>query len=107
MSGKVHRALYVQIPSFKCKEGCTECCGPVPFSNWEKAQVKIEPGKEGRPCPYLSNTGCTIYENRPFMCRLYGTVKEMACPHGCRPTKMLNPIEARQMLAKYRKMNEQ
>ncbi|MBQ4133278.1 MAG: hypothetical protein IJD04_06050 [Desulfovibrionaceae bacterium] len=106
MSAKVHKALYAQIPSFRCKEGCTECCGPVPFSSWEKAQVKIEPGKLGRRCPYLGESGCLIYENRPLMCRLYGTVPEMKCPHKCRPEKMLSSQEGRRILAKYRKMAE-
>lgn len=51
MSAKVHKALYAMIPSFKCKEGCTECCGPVPFSDWERAQVKIEPASRGARAP--------------------------------------------------------
>ncbi len=27
--------------------------------------------KEGRPCPFLSPIGCTVYEDRPFSCRAY------------------------------------
>ena len=107
MSAKVHKALDARIPSFKCKEGCTECCGPVPFSAWEQAQVKVEPGRLGRPCPYLGETGCLIYENRPLMCRLYGTVPEMKCPYKCRPEKMLSSVEGRRILTKYKKMAEQ
>ena len=26
---------------------------------------------EGRPCPFLSGTGCTVYEDRPYSCRAY------------------------------------
>jgi Fe-S-cluster containining protein len=27
--------------------------------------------RKGRPCPFLSEKGCTVYENRPFSCRAY------------------------------------
>ena len=34
-------------------------------------------------CPYLdTNKRCTIYEVRPAICRLYGVVQAMQCPHG-------------------------
>ena len=26
---------------------------------------------EGHPCPFLTETGCTVYENRPYSCRAY------------------------------------
>ncbi len=106
MSAKVHKALYASIPSFKCKEGCTDCCGPIPFSQWERKRIKIEPGKSGKPCPYLGEGGCLIYEQRPFICRLFGTVPEMPCPHGCKPEKMLSSLEGKKLLHKYKKMVE-
>ncbi|MBW2623465.1 MAG: YkgJ family cysteine cluster protein [Deltaproteobacteria bacterium] len=28
-------------------------------------------GKEGRPCPFVSPNGCTIYKDRPGACRIY------------------------------------
>jgi Fe-S-cluster containining protein len=27
--------------------------------------------REGRPCPFLSAKGCTVYEDRPYSCRAY------------------------------------
>jgi Fe-S-cluster containining protein len=27
--------------------------------------------KEGRPCPFLAQAGCSLYEDRPFSCRCY------------------------------------
>src|SRR5258708_28093736 len=30
------RELYAQIPTFKCIEGCTDCCGPVAASREER-----------------------------------------------------------------------
>jgi Fe-S-cluster containining protein len=36
-------------------------------------------------CPYVvGGGGCAIYEDRPFLCRLYGNTPELACPHGPR-----------------------
>jgi hypothetical protein len=28
---------------------------------------------------------CRVYEIRPMICRLWGLVKGMPCPYGCRP----------------------
>ena len=108
MSAKAHRALYDQIPSFTCKPGCAECCGPVPFSAWEISQMP-EPRlfSTGRGCPHSTPQGCAIYEQRPLMCRLYGTVPEMRCPHGCGPQKALSSAEGHKILKKYKKLAEQ
>jgi hypothetical protein len=27
--------------------------------------------REGRPCPFLTPEGCTVYEDRPYSCRAY------------------------------------
>jgi Fe-S-cluster containining protein len=27
--------------------------------------------EEGKPCPFLGEDGCTVYENRPWACRMY------------------------------------
>ena len=27
--------------------------------------------REGRPCPFLTEEGCTVYEDRPYSCRAY------------------------------------
>ncbi len=108
MSAKAHRALYAQIPTFACKPGCSDCCGPVPFSAWEVSQMP-EPKRfsTGQGCPHSTPQGCAIYEQRPLMCRLYGTVPEMRCPHGCAPDKPLSSAEGRKILKKYKKLAEQ
>jgi len=36
-------------------------------------------------CPALDEGRCTVYERRPSICRLWGVVESLACPHGCRP----------------------
>ena len=108
MSAKAHHALYAQIPAFACKPGCRDCCGPVPFSAWEVSQMP-EPKRfsTGQGCPHSTPQGCAIYEQRPLMCRLYGTVPEMRCPHGCAPDKPLSSAEGRKILKKYKKLAEQ
>lgn len=48
---------------------------------------------------YKQGIGCSVYEKRPIICQLYGTVdagwilekvKIFCCPYGCRPKKLLS-----------------
>lgn len=80
-----------------------DCCGPVPFPRdvWNKLRyqmihpaVRIEEFPAGHIIPW-SETGtcvflgtdhrCTVYENRPDICRRFGARKEreprLQCPH--------------------------
>jgi len=100
-----HEALYKQIPSFECKDGCTDCCGPVPFTKWEWNKVSDKRNAEGINCPY-AKSGCKIYEQRPLICRLYGTVKKMQCPHGCRPIVLLSEIQEQMIVKEYFELME-
>lgn len=80
--------------------GCGECCGPVPFpikfleDNKDKMQLfevkYIRSSKPGHYTP-LSSDGlcvfldretrlCQVYEHRPDVCRLYGTIPDLPCP---------------------------
>ena len=36
-------------------------------------------------CLFRGDDGCTIYEQRPFICRLYGCGPGLACAKGCSP----------------------
>ena len=78
------------IPKFTCKPGCHACCGPVPFSKeeWKRVKDKREPAK-ALGCAYLGKDGCEIYDERPMMCRLFGVVENLQCPHGGKPAKMM------------------
>ncbi|HEV2379781.1 MAG TPA: hypothetical protein VG206_08280 [Terriglobia bacterium] len=51
-------------------------------------------------CPYLVAGQFFIYGVRPLICRLWGLVKAMRCPHGCEPEQWLSDEEARAMLAR-------
>lgn len=106
--GMAHQQLYDKIPSFKCKPGCTDCCGPVPFSKWEWDRVSDK--RHATPehiktltCPYAVNGRCEIYEQRPLICRLFGAVDAplMTCPHGCGPVGKLTDEQAREMMRIY------
>lgn len=73
----------VHIKHLKCKNGCDLCCMdyrifPVEFyfilnrirkngknPEWEYAE-------NGHICVFLKNNSCTIYNNRPIICRTHG-----------------------------------
>lgn len=94
--------LYREIPTFDCISGCTDCCGPVPASATEiqKAPLLLDAIETAKrtgcfDCAYEKATGgCAIYDNRPFMCRLFGATRDprLECPHGRGPK---HPISAR------------
>lgn len=99
---------YERIPSFTCKEECNDCCGPVPFTTEEWAI--LTPEEQAKPlvstrCQFASKNGCTIYDRRPLLCRLYGTVAEpkMTCPHGCGPEKKLTAWQGQTIMRYYLK----
>jgi len=69
-----------------CKDGCAACCHMnVTISAIEAKQIQAVTGARsivlsssrthhpaefsGQPCPFLSNSRCSIYESRPFACR--------------------------------------
>ena len=118
--------LYRDLPKVPCKAGCTDCCGPVMWSAEEWARVEhdaalvgaqVEPWGDDQPgmvlasipgqmrCPFARNGACAVYERRPFICRLFGTVPaepRLCCPHGCRPKRAIKPIQAADMRERYR-----
>lgn len=49
------------------------------------ADVGFGTDDQGR-CTRLVAGRCASYEDRPMVCRLWGSVPEMPCPHGCKPT---------------------
>lgn len=130
--------LYADIPRVPCVKGCRDCCGVIPMASRREAD-QFEPGvvvdKVTKPngeragSRYLAPTlagsatcvrvgdnearhGCTIHDKRPFMCRLFGTVKasdvpynhpakHLICPHGRKPDKPLTPMQAMSLMHEY------
>ena len=101
-----HQELYNIIPDFECKKGCTDCCGPVPFTAWEWGRIKDKRKANGITCPYAVDGQCDIYEKRPLMCRLYGTVENLRCTEGFRPVGLLSKEQAHEILVEYQKLME-
>lgn len=97
--------IYAEIPAFTCKPGCTDCCGLVPFSRDEAARVP-EREQIGCHCVHADKDigRCTIYADRPFMCRLFGSAPaepRLKCPHGCGPDKPLSSAKAKELTRRY------
>ena len=40
-------------------------------------------------CPHLGASGCEVYDERPLICRLFGTTPSLLCPHGRHPEEMI------------------
>lgn len=118
MSESLQR-LYDKIPTFKCRPGCGDCCGLVPWSpdEWAKVADRLPADATTMPfgatmvipfrtgsvkCPFF-DAGCTVYEDRPFMCRLFGTARDarLTCPHGCQPKHILTMEKAYALKTRY------
>ncbi|MBH9303863.1 YkgJ family cysteine cluster protein [Pseudomonas aeruginosa] len=83
--------LRLQIPGFACKPGCHDCCGPVTASSEEMARLPVKSEAEHDAalaewnCVHLGPNGCEAYEERPLICRLFGTTPTLPCPAGRGP----------------------
>jgi uncharacterized protein len=132
------KKLYAQVPTFKCKPGCSDCCGPVvaskteredaPFlGSFKEADNLVEVLTRGGTkeelanapllanfmggclsCPYVVNDGgaCAIYDQRPFLCRIFGASEEpwLTCPHGYGPERKLTINQTRVLWDQYKKL---
>ena len=83
------------IPTFDCKDGCSDCCKAILVGKREWAAIVK---RVGRPlyikqdvitCPLLKDGRCSVYDIRPTVCRLFGAVEDLRCPRGCGPEKLL------------------
>jgi len=100
-TAKTIKYLRKRIPKFECKKSCTDCCGPIVFSKWEWDQVENKKTATSLDCPYASEAGCEIYEQRPILCRLFGTVPKMKCNHGRGHAKLLSAKKEKEIMRKY------
>lgn len=114
-------SIYARIPKVACQRKCQEACGPIPCEHLEYVRINGKPftGElfEGKPlmmnpvdatCPKLGRDGlCRVYEDRPAICRLFGTVYAMACEHGCIPERWLSDKEAHAILADVERLSKE
>src|SRR5258708_6196795 len=98
------KGIYNEIPAIKCKGLCVEACGPIGMTKVEWDILVDKTGK--RPavdnhgnCIYLKDGKCSVYENRPLICRLFGTVEDMKCGFDCE-VKFLTREKAHELLSK-------
>lgn len=83
-------AIYAAVPDVGCKGLCTECCGPLSMSAHEALRIAVKHGSMPMPdktltCDKLANGRCSIYADRPLVCRLFGAAEGLECPWGCKP----------------------
>jgi hypothetical protein len=105
---RVLQEIYASIPSAGCKGLCADQCTTVPVFAFELEQLEAATGRKlptisggdeiggmllgseiGAPCPLLVLGRCSAYDHRPLICRAYGSVDGLRCPHGCRPIELV------------------
>lgn len=91
-------AIYARLPRMQCRGLCgDEVCGPVPMALLEAERLRRTaheaPRTTPRMCVYLRDGRCRVYAVRPLICRVFGLVKRMSCPHGCVPDRWLSDYE--------------
>lgn len=103
--GRALKKIYKRVPDCHCKGLCVQACGPVPFSATERAKVEslaphgwidwenpvgtyipVSDENSDLICPFLQQGKCSIYDDRPLVCRMYGAAEKLQCEHGCKPT---------------------
>jgi Fe-S-cluster containining protein len=109
---RVLREIYASIPDAGCKGLCTDQCSTIPIFDFELERLEAVTGRKlptmsageeigglllgteiGTPCPMLVMGRCSVYDDRPLICRAFGSVDGLRCPHGCRPEKLLTNAE--------------
>lgn len=101
VDGDIKKIFEFQKEYLFCKEGCSHCCkrGDFPMSELEfkylmleyeklsqetkdKIQANIKEIKKGDTssyiCPFLVEDKCSVYNNRPLVCRAFGVLTEDA-----------------------------
>jgi Fe-S-cluster containining protein len=88
------------VPTFTCKEGCSDCCGIVPMTRLEWKRIQERTGitkqyDENGNCNLLKDGKCSVYDIRPAICRIFGASTEprLQCPHGCKSERLLTAKE--------------
>ncbi len=120
--------IYDKVPTFRCGQGCSECCGPVNWHPAEDRNIRRYLAKHGRTyqvrrldsmdvlayvqhgdasgiiCPYVKDHRCTIYLVRPLICRLQGVYPEkLPCPF-VKPERVLTKNEIEQLFEELDKL---
>lgn len=54
---------------------------------------------EDYTCPALVDGQCSVYDDRPLICRLWGVTEGLPCPYGCEPDSVVPDADAFGMLS--------
>lgn len=101
-------AIYAQLPAMHCRGKCQDSCGSIGVTASEQERIEERHGillpraaAFDDHCPALGQFGtCSVYADRPFVCRIWGLVESMACPWGCMPEGgWLDEAKGRELMA--------
>ena len=82
------QVIYAEIPIVACKKICSNFCTMIPVSPVEQRVIRERHGilvahDEHGVCRALKHGLCSVYEDRPLICRVFGAAEGILCPHGC------------------------
>lgn len=108
--------IYAQIPTIACTRRCFRTCGVIPMAESEAKRIArhrlpiVACGSGVHMfdapldvCPALRGRDCTIYQDRPLICRLYGVAEGLECRWGCKPERYLTREESHALLNETRR----
>lgn len=91
-------AIYAQVPDVGCKGLCSPACTWIALLEIERDRItrrhgitlqdmqvrQVAPGTVRCHAFDFQTNRCTIYFDRPLICRLWGASEDTPCPHGCK-----------------------
>lgn len=101
----------------------SDCCGPITGSREERRRLPLLAAYDQKvefmaemdfqgpdsclSCPYVTPSGCGVYDDRPLICRIYGVTEDprLQCPHGMGPAKKLSVAETDRIWKEYIKLD--
>lgn len=110
------RELYDQLPKVQCKGLCHDSCTSTDATELEREAIRergfelppgirhhkmlelIAVGQTPRCSMLTSLNTCRIYDVRPLICRIFGTIRTAACEHGCMSDGWLEQHEVTHIL---------
>lgn len=104
--------IYAALPTIQCKRLCQTACTLIALSqaeldNYESKGVSPPAFDQAGFCDKLDDMGhCKIHHHRPLICRMFGVVPELPCPHGCVPDFILTSRELRHIWSAYRALSK-
>jgi len=91
---EILNSLRGRIPEMECIPGCTDCCGHTPWSKFEWELLTDEQRDSfdffSFKCSFCKDGGCSIYNDRKLICRMFGVMEGQPCPRGVRPQQILD-----------------